>query len=182
MSSQVVKSLCGSLPSGHSFKIFSDNFFTSLALVGELEKDAIHFVGTVTIPILKNCPLMAEKDFKKQELGAINYRDETNSNIIAVKWYENKAVTLISSFVGIDPIAEISRYDCSVHEKFAFNQPNIVKVYNTFMGGVDKLDMVCSLYKQTIRSQRFVCLHLAAQYYYHCGQCLDSVPSERPIT
>ena len=147
MSSQVVKSLCGSLPSGHSFKIFSDNFFTSLALVGELEKDAIHFVGTVTIPILKNCPLMAEKDFKKQELGAINYRDETNSNIIAVKWYDNKAVTLISSFVGIDPIAEISRYDCSVHEKFAFNQPNIVKVYNTFMGGVDKLDMVCSLYK-----------------------------------
>ena len=68
MSSQVVKSLCGSLPSGHSFKIFSDNFFTSLALVGELEKDAIHFVGTVTIPILKNCPLMAEKDLKSRNL------------------------------------------------------------------------------------------------------------------
>ena len=152
MFSQVVKSLCGSLPSGHSFKIFSDNFFTSLALVGELEKGAMHFVGTVTIPILKNCPLMAEKDLKKQGLGAINYRDETNSNIIAVKWYDNKAV--ISSFVGIDPIAEISRYHCSLHEKFAFNQPNIVKVYNTFMGGVDKLGMVCSLYKQTIRSQR----------------------------
>ena len=156
MSSQVVKSLCGSLPSGHSFKNFSDNLFTSLALVGELEKGAMHFVGTVTIPILKNCPLMAEKDLKKQGLDyrAINYRDETNSNIISVKWYDNKAVTLISSFVGIDPIAEISRYDFSVHEKFAFNQPNVVKVYSTFMGGVDKLDMVCSLYKQTIRSQR----------------------------
>ena len=155
MSSQVVKSLCGSLPRGHSFKIFSDNFFTSLALAGELEKDAIHFVGTVTIPILKNCPLMAEKDFKKQELGAINYRDETNSNIIAVKWYDNKAVTLISSFSGIDSITEISKYDFSAHEKVAVNKSNILKVYNTFMGGVDKLDMVCSLYKQPIRSRRW---------------------------
>ena len=142
----------------------------------------MYFVGTVRIPRLKNCPLMAQRDLKKQGRGAIDYRVKTNSNIIAVKWYDNKTVKLISSFVGIDPIAEISRYDCSVHEKFAFNQPNIVKVYNKFMGGVDKLDMVCSLYKQTIRSQRFVCLHLAAQYYYHCGQCLDSVPSERPIT
>ena len=53
--------------------------------------------------------MMAEKDLKKQGRGAIGYRVKTNSNITAVKWYNNKAVTLISSFVGIDPIAEISR-------------------------------------------------------------------------
>ena len=50
---------------------------------------------------------------------------------------------LSHSFVGIDPIAEISRYHCSAQEKVAVNQSNIVKVYNTFMDGVDKLGMVC---------------------------------------
>ena len=122
----------------------------------------MYFVGTVRIPRLKNCPLMAQRDLKKQGRGAIDYRVKTNSNIIAVKWYDNKTVKLISSFVGIDPIAEISRYDHSVHEKAAVNQSNIVKVYNTFMVGVYKLDKVCSLNKQTIRSRRryvYIWLH-----------------------
>ena len=86
---------------------------------------------------------MAEKDHKKQGRGTIDCSVETNSNIIAVKWYDNKVVTLISLFVGIDPTAEISRYHCSAQEKVAVNQSNIVKVYNTFMDGVDKLGMVC---------------------------------------
>ena len=36
ISSEVDKSLCEILPSGHNFKSFADNFFTSLALVDEL--------------------------------------------------------------------------------------------------------------------------------------------------
>ena len=103
----------------------------------------------VRIPRLKNCPLTTENDLKRP------YRVEISSNIIAVKWYDNKAVTLISSFSGIDSITEISKYDFSAHEKVAVNKSNILKVYNTFTGGVDKLDMVCSLYKQSIRSRRW---------------------------
>ena len=59
--------------------------------------------------------MMAEKDLKKQRYGAIDYRVETNSNFIAFKWYDNKAVTFISSLVEIDHIAEICRYDRSAH-------------------------------------------------------------------
>ena len=86
MSSQVVKSLCESLPSGYNFKIFADNFFTCLPIVDEFKKSAMYFVGTVGISRLKNCPLMAEKDFKMKGRGAIDYRVKTNSNIIVVKW------------------------------------------------------------------------------------------------
>ena len=164
MSSEIVKTLCKSHPSEHNFKIFADNFFTSLALADELKKSAMYFVRTVRITRLKNCPLVAEKDLKIQGCGAIDYGVETNSNIIAAKCYENKAPTLISSFVGIDPITEISRYDCSAHEKVVADQPNIVKVYNTFMDGVDKLGMVCSLYKQTICSRTFGCTVLLSLY------------------
>ena len=109
ITSQIVKSLCKSLSSRLNFKIFVDNFFTSLELVDELKKSAMYFLGTARFLILKNCPLMAEKNLKKQGRGAIDYRVETNSNLIVVKWYDNKAITLISSFVGIGPIAEISR-------------------------------------------------------------------------
>lgn len=155
MSSQIVKSLCESLPSGHNFKVFADNFFTSLPLVESLKREGMFFVGTIRTPRLKNCPLKCEKDLKKEGRGAIDYRVEVNRDIVAVRWFDNKAVTLVSSFVAVDPIEEISRYDRSARKKISVKQPGIVRVYNQFMGGVDKLDMVCSLYKQTIRSRRW---------------------------
>ena len=74
MSSQVVKSLCESLPSGHNFNFIANNFFTSLPLVDELKRNAMYFVETVRIPRLKNCSLMVEKDLKMKRRGANDYR------------------------------------------------------------------------------------------------------------
>ena len=54
MSSQVVKSLCGSFPSGHNFKTFDGNFFNSVALLDGLKKTSMYFVRTVKILRLKN--------------------------------------------------------------------------------------------------------------------------------
>ena len=34
---------------------------------------------------------------------------QPNPNICAVKWYDNRAVTLVSSFAGIDPVQKIQR-------------------------------------------------------------------------
>ena len=150
----VVKILCSTLPNGHDFKIFADNFFTSIPLIEQLKEEGKFFVGTIRLPRMKNCPLLCEKDLKKNGRGTIGYRVGQNRNIIAVRWLDNRAVTLVSSFVCIDPINEVRRYDRKTRTHVEVQQPNIVKVYNKFMGGVDKLNMLCALYKQTIRSRR----------------------------
>ena len=57
-------------------------------------------------------------------------RTDMNSNIIAVKWYDNKAVNLISSFVGVNPVDTVKRYDRSKKTHVLVDRPNIVRTYN----------------------------------------------------
>ena len=99
------------LPDGHNFKIFADNFFTSLPLIMELRKRNIFYVGTIRLSRMKNCPLSAEKDLKKISRVASDYRLDVDSNIIAVRWLDNKSVNLVSSFAGVKPTHSITRYD-----------------------------------------------------------------------
>ena len=53
--------MTSSLPSGHNFKAFADNFFTSLPLLDVLKERAIWFARTIRISRVNNCPLLCEK-------------------------------------------------------------------------------------------------------------------------
>ena len=87
--------MTSSLPSGHNFKVFADNFFTSLLLLEVLKEQAIWLAWTIRINRMNNCPLPCEKDFRKGGRGSYDYRTHTHSKSIAVRWYDNKAVTLV---------------------------------------------------------------------------------------
>ncbi|XP_047144605.1 piggyBac transposable element-derived protein 3-like [Hydra vulgaris] len=104
---------------------------------------------------MKKCPLLLEKDLKKQGRGAYDFRVEQESNVVAVRWYDNKPVNLVSSYVSIEPLHTVRRYDRSLKKKIDVKQPNIVHVYNHYMGGIDKLDMMCALYKPRLRTRRW---------------------------
>ena len=84
---------------------------------------------------------MTDKDLKKKGRGAYDYRIDKNSNIIAVHWFDNKTVNLVSTYAGIEPIGTVRRYDRSLRQHVNVPQPYIVKVYNEDIGGIDKLDM-----------------------------------------
>ena len=94
---------------------------------------------------MKNCPLLAEKDLKKKGRGALDYWLDVDLNIIAVRWLDNKSVNLVSSFAGVEPTHSVTSNDQSQHKKVQVTQPGIVRVYNQYKGGVDKLDLICAL-------------------------------------
>ena len=75
-------------------------------------------------------------------------------------WFDNKHLNLISSYVAVEPIDSVRRYDEREKTYIDVPRPNVVKVYNTYMGGIDKLDMMCALYKDQIK--KVVHLHLAS--------------------
>ena len=50
----------------------------------ELKRRNIFYVGTIRLPRMKNCPLLAEKDLKKKGGGAFDYRLDVDSNIIVI--------------------------------------------------------------------------------------------------
>ncbi|KAJ8259928.1 hypothetical protein GJAV_G00175100 [Gymnothorax javanicus] len=154
-SAGVVYRLASTLPRGKSHKVFADKYFTSLPLIQKLRQQGIHYVGTVRANRIKNCKLMEEKDLKKQGRGTCDYKVEADLNVAMVRWYDNRVVNLLSSFVGIEPVTMARRWDRQKKEHIEVPKPAIVDIYNKFMGGIDLLDMIVAMYKYNLRSHRW---------------------------
>ena len=60
-------------------------------------------------------------------------------------WFDNKKVLTVSNFAGKEPTDFCKRYERTEKKKIDVEWPNSVAVYNKFMGGVDKTDMLLSL-------------------------------------
>ena len=150
----VVLKMTSTLPSGKNHKVFADNYFTSVPLVEHLKKRGIYYIGTVRMNRVKGCNMMDEKELKTKGRGSFDFRVNQEDNII-VRWYDNKAVNLLSSFVGVEPVGKVRRWDRKAKTYLMVPRPAIVESYNTFMGGVDLVDMLCALYKYSIRSRRW---------------------------
>ncbi|TRZ03544.1 hypothetical protein DNTS_009302, partial [Danionella cerebrum] len=95
---------------------------------------------------------MDEKELKTKGRGSLDFRVNQEDNII-VRWYDNKAVNLLSSFVGVEPLGNVRRWDRKAKTYIMVPRPAIVDTYNRFMGGVDLLDMLSALYRFSFRSR-----------------------------
>ena len=104
---------------------------------------------------MRGCKLESEKTIKKKGRGSTDFKLLSDENIIIVRWFDNKPVNLISSYVAVEPIDSVRRYDQREKTYIDVPRPSIVKVYNTYMGGADKLDMMCAFYKGQIKSRRW---------------------------
>ena len=106
----VVLQLCKSISSGHNSKIFADNYFSNFRMVEELMKQGFHYVCTIRGTRLHGAPLVSETALKKQGRGFMNSVYDKNRNIVLVRWFDNKSVTLISFYVGLEPTSQVQRY------------------------------------------------------------------------
>lgn len=177
----VVLKMTEALEKNKSHKIFVDNFFTSVPLACKLQEQGHHFVGTVRANRLKHCQLMNDKELKKKGRGATDHRCEDSTGVIAVRRYDNKPVTLMSTYVGIEPTDTVRRWDKSKKEHVQVPRPNIVREYNKYMGGIDLHDSLVALYKYPIRSKQwyiYIWYHTVTMmmvnawllYRRHCAQ------------
>ena len=58
---------------------------------------------------------MADKDLKKKGCRSFDHHLEENGGI-AVKWFDNKAVHVVSSYAGVGPIDTVRRYNHSTKQ------------------------------------------------------------------
>jgi len=66
-----------------------------------------------------------------------------NQEVFATCWRDNKVVTLLSTFVEIDPMSKVKRFSKTDNKSIEIDCPNIVNVYNKHMGGVDPYWIAC---------------------------------------
>ena len=78
-----------------------------------------------------------------------------NVELRAVKWFDNRGVTLFSMYESVEPTKNVERFDKKASKYANVSCPSIVTTYNQFMGGVDLLDGLLSLYRIHIRSKKW---------------------------
>ncbi|KAF2905518.1 hypothetical protein ILUMI_00658 [Ignelater luminosus] len=115
-------------------------------------------IGAASNVVLRlRCKLTAEKEWKKKERGAFVQQVGVYDNVElrTIQWYDDKVVTLLSTFAGSQPLHAVTRYFKSDQTRRQIDYPNIVRVYNKHMGRVDLIDLLIGLYRVYIRSKKW---------------------------
>lgn len=155
ISSDIVLYLASSLPKFQNYKLYFDNWFTSVSLLISLKEMGIFCIGTVRKNRMGNCELQSESDLKKLGRGSYDMKCEINHGISTVRWLDNKAVQLVSTYIADEPIATCRRWSSKEKKFIDIARPAIVSEYNKHMGGVDLSDMLMELYKINHRSAKW---------------------------
>ena len=87
MSGDVVMKLALTLPRGQNYKIYADNFFTSVPLVQRLRGHGIHYTGTARQVRLPNCDLEDEKTLKRCRLQSGEEPQHHRSQVV---WQQSR--------------------------------------------------------------------------------------------
>ena len=151
----IVMRLSTILPHHKNFKLFFDNYFTSMGLIRELKGNGILALGVVKSNRMDGCVLKTEKELRKDGRGANDCRVSREGDISVVRWLDNGVVNLSSSFVGVGDQDHVRRWSASEKKHMEVARPEAVKMYNDYMGGVDKLDFLISLYRIDAKTKKW---------------------------
>ena len=101
------------IPRFQWYKLYFDNWYTSVLLEKSLHEQGIATVGTVRSNRLYNCKLSDDKSMKKKGRGSteIWVSSVDNVELRAVKWFDNSSVTLFSTYESVEPTKNVGRFD-----------------------------------------------------------------------
>jgi len=150
----VVTDLISELPK-RNYVIYIDNYFTSLRLLRKLKGDGIACTGTIRANRVEKAPLKPVEKMKKEERGSYDYRTDVNSGLVAVTWNDNSVVTVASNYHGVNPITSAKRWSAAKKCEISIDQPSLITMYNSCMGGTDQMDQNVNQYRITIRSKKW---------------------------
>ena len=108
----------------------------------------VQSLGTVLPNRNPNISLPSEKQMKKKERGCVEECTTLvcGQRVWAVKYFEKRCVMFLTTYAFVLPLVEKQKYDSKERKKVPIQVPAIVDIYNSHMGGVDRLDHIIALY------------------------------------
>lgn len=152
---QVVLDLLEELPRETSYHIFMDNFFTSFRLLDHLFNNGIRATGVIRSNKLSKCPIESSKSLEKKPRGFFDQRTDNSNSLTIVGWNDNRSVYVVSNAIGSQPTVKVSRWCRKTNTRIDVDQPNLIKMYNRHMGGVDRCDQNISAYRISTRTKKW---------------------------
>ena len=164
MGGNVIYRLTRTLEKDKNYKIYFDNYFSSVNLMVLLRQEHFWAICTVRQDGLQGSKkhLYTIKDLKKKKRGAVDYAVDANSGIIIVQWLDNN---VMPNHLGARLVTQARRWSKKDKEYILIDRPQLVEEYNTHMGGVDLMDMLLSTYHIRQRSLKYY-MHI---FYYLVG-------------
>lgn len=153
LGSRVVLQLIDIIDDYSCHQLYFDNFFCSYDILNKLQTMGLRATGTIRSNRTGKCPLISEKEMSKQERGHTYCFN--NSKIQIVQWYDNRMVLIGSNFDCVSPKNNVQRYDKKTQAVITVKQPNVIKNYNSFMGGVDLLDNALANLRPTTKCKKW---------------------------
>ena len=135
---------------GKHHQVFIDNYFSTVPLMEYLLHHQVYCCGTIRSDrkyLPKN--LKTEKTLQR---GEFDYC-VSDGGLVFYKWKDNKVVTLLSNFHGTESATVLQKQKDG--RRINFNCLVAIKDYNTYMGGVDKADMLISSYGLSRKSKKW---------------------------
>ena len=149
----VVADLLSGLPE-YPWHVTFDNYFTNLNLMTHLKDRGIGAVGTLRADRRKGCPIDL-KALGKEPRGTFHHRKEGTDNILVLSWNDNNVVTVASNEAPALPTGEVKRWSKAEKKMVNISRPNVIKVYNETMGGVDRSDQNIAAYRISMRQRKW---------------------------
>ena len=153
----VVLELCQTVPFMINHKVYFDNYFTTIRLQVELMKLGIFAVGTVRRNRLPDLAMKDDKCLSKEGRGSMDHRvaDVDGVELCVTRWYGNNTVNCLSTLYGCESTDFVKRWSAKEKKNIQVKRPSVIQAYNEYMGGVDLMDMLISLYRINIRSKKY---------------------------
>jgi DNA excision repair protein ERCC-6 len=167
----VVFNLTKQLPkvNGCAYHIVFDNLFTSPRLLRLLADEGMAATGTLRLNRTEGAPLKSIEVMNKQSRGSYDVVLDSKAKVCVVRWHDSKVVTVTSTYTGVKPLQKAKRFSSMQKQRVEVDQPNVVKLYNYGMGGVDRFDQNVACYMIQHRSKKWYwpifrfCVDLAVQ-------------------
>ena len=93
-----VRELLKTLPKKQHYRVY--NWFCTLDLCRELKSLGFLVSATARSDRIGKCPIMVQKDLKKESRGSYNYHTDMGSGLVIMKWFNSKFVYTCSAFVS----------------------------------------------------------------------------------
>eukprot|EP00795_Rhopilema_esculentum_P006507 gene6507-11968_t len=77
------------------------------------EERGILTTATIRNNRLAGCTLKSEKEMKKDGRGSFGFQTDQNTGMVVLRWFDNKCVTLVSTYLNVDETVNVKRWNSS---------------------------------------------------------------------
>jgi hypothetical protein len=142
------------IPSHAGYKLYFDNYFSSLNLFQHLAEEGYCAAATIQENRIKKCPLQSAKQVAKQSRGSYDFQTSNDEDVLVVRWKDNRVCTSITTYSTAEE-KSVARWSREEKKKVMVPQPKVFADYNKGMGGVNKTDQLIACYRTRMRLRKW---------------------------